>query len=656
VAARSRLPDRTAARRAVTTVNSGLRRAAVAAVAVVELVAVTPGLALSAPDRPPRLPPLYLGVDSYLHWDKLPYLEIGDRVAGQSSADPVGSNNDSLGILGTRPGGGRVLFDQVGPGVVTFMRMQEAFGGPWRLTADGHTRTIAGADLGGADPTLPYPLSLNTEQSRGSSILAVPMPYADHLTFESSAPNGNFYSMYRKLPVDVPVPRWDAGATKRAADVLAAAGHDVAPKGIPHRQGTVTLGPAGTATPVTTITGRHQIRALTFRVPFTEKVRFGSARLRVYWDGEPNPSIDAPVGYLTGDGAGVFQPADRQLVQAFPVGITGDGRTFMEYRLNWPMPFGSSARIVLVSGSDAPVQVAWSVRYEPFTDPMSWVGTFHANYTDVPRPRRGHDLTLLDVTGSGKLVGTVVNFGAVGDTLEGDPHIYVDGSRTPQIAVTGTEEWGLGGDYWQNGRQVSLPLGGLPSSQANPRGADQDGAAEYRFLIADSVPFTNHITVTWEHGVANESDQHYRATMMWYGTPTVTSVGTGRVVPGGHRLSSAYAYTTGGAEAGTVTSGGSTFRMALRRDNVGGYLRRTFDSCVADQRATVYLDGVPAGTWYNPGASRKALRGETDRCWRDDDFPLPRSLLAGRSSVEVRIEAAPVWTAARYEMFSFVAP
>jgi hypothetical protein len=65
---------------------------------------------------------------------------------------------------------------------------------------------------------------------------------------------------------------------------------------------------------------------------------------------------------------------------------------------------------------------------------------------------------------------------------------------------------------------------------------------------------------------------------------------------------------------------------------------------------------VPAGTWYDPGVSRKALRGETDRCWRDDDFPLPRSLLAGRSSVEVRVEAAPVWTAARYEMFSFLTP
>src|SRR5262249_57751809 len=139
-----------------------------------------------------------------------------------------------------------------------------------------------------------------------------------------------------------------------------------------------------------------------------------------------------------------------------------------------------------------------------------------ANYTDVPRPVRGRDMTLLDFRGSGKLVGTVINFGAVGNTLEGDPRIYLDDSRTPQIAVTGTEEWGMGGDYWQNGRQVSLPLAGLPSSQDNPPGADRDGAAEYRFLVADSVPFNRHIVVTWEHGEANESTQPYRATMLWY--------------------------------------------------------------------------------------------------------------------------------------------
>jgi hypothetical protein len=344
----------------------------------------------------------------------------------------------------------------------------------------------------------------------------------------------------------------------------------------------------------------------------------------------------------------------------------------MDYNLYWPMPFGSNARIELVP-SDAMDPVSWSVRYEPFTDPLSWVGKFHANYTDIPTPQPGKDMTFLDYQGSGKLVGTVINFGAVGVTLEGDPRIYLDGSKTPQIAVTGTEEWGMGGDYWHNGNQTSLPMAGLPSSTNNPAGSDVDGAAEYRFLIADSVPFTNHIKVDWEHGVVNDNAQRYRATMLWYGTPTATATQTDQLTvssPGDHgyqspsdQLSSlTYEYTPNSplltnTIARMTTS--TTFTMSLNSANTGAFVRRTFNSCVANQRANIYVDGQPAGTWYNAGVSRKTGYDGHDRCWRDDDFPLPKSLTAGKDSITIRIDndtlnqADRVWTAAAYQLFSF---
>src|SRR5229473_2656227 len=44
-------------------------------------------------------PPLYLGLDAYRHWDKLSYLEFGDRVEGQSTADLAGSNVDNIHYL-----------------------------------------------------------------------------------------------------------------------------------------------------------------------------------------------------------------------------------------------------------------------------------------------------------------------------------------------------------------------------------------------------------------------------------------------------------------------------------------------------------------------------------------------------------------------------
>ena len=634
----------------------------------------------------PLPPPLRLGLDSYLDWTALPYLEIGDRVAGQSTAAPDGSNNDATNVLGTLPDGQRVLFDQAGPGIVTFLRMQQTIGGPWRRTRDGGRPTlIRAADLGQPAPTrspaslFPYPLSLNTAESQGSSVIATALPYAHDLRFTSSAANGNFYSLYRKLPIDLPLPATNGELTGRAVSVLDAAGTDIAPTGIPERDGSVTVG-AGAPTAVTTISGSQEIRALRFRVPAVDMVAFGDARLRVYFNGEATPSVDAPIKYLAGNGAGMYQPVGRQLVAALPSGITDDGAGNLDVSLYWPMPFTAGARLELVSADGAPtVPVSWSVRYQPFTDPPNWVGTFHANYTAIPHPRPGSDMTFLDYRGSGKLVGTVINFGAVGGTLEGDPHIYLDDSRTPQIAGTGTEEWGMGGDYWNFGKQTTLPLAGLPSADHNPPGAAVDGAAEYRFLIADSIPFANHIVVSWEHGAVDDSTEPYRATMLWYGNPRPTAVRGDQVLPGdaasaaahdyhasaagSYPLTSGYEFTVPRPEAsGTVvtTSRQAGFTMSLRADNVGAFLRRTLDSCVANQRATVLVDGRFAGTWYNAGASPRTGHG-TDRCWRDDDFPLPRSLTAGKSSITITIVAETtssppntVWTAASYSLFSFV--
>lgn len=660
------------------------RRGPVVLAVVVAAVGGVAGCTTAAPDPGPPLPPTYLGLDSYLHWSSLPYLEIGDRVGGQSTADPNGTNSDNVGTSDILPDGGRVLFDQAGPGVLTFLRMQQAIGAPWQLGVDGQPPTaLERTDFGQLTPgtapaaSIPYPLSLNQTESQGSSILATSVPYAKGLRFTSSGQNGNFYSMFRRLPADAEVPHWTAEQTQRVAAMLAAAGKDPTPPDVPELRGNTSLH-AGAPTEVTTVTGRQELRSITFRAPYGEKVRLGNARLRIFWDGEQTPSVDAPLKFLAGDGAGVYQPAGRDLVRALPSVIAGDGSTFLEYRLFWPMPFASSARIELQPDADITAPVTWSVRHSPVTDPPNWLGTFHANYTDVPNPQPGRDMRFLDFRGTGKLVGTVVNFGHVGGTLEGDPHVYLDDSRTPQISPTGTEEWGMGGDYWNSGNQTTLPLAGLPSSTNNPPGSDVDGAAEYRFLIADSVPFNDHIVVDWEHGGRDESTERYRATMLWYGTPATTTVPTDQVVPGNPDSASAHSYDstvdrkyllTSGFEytvnspqtTGTVlaTSSGATFTMALRPDNVGAFLRRTYDSCVPGQRADVLIDGHFAGTWYNPGASRTP---GPNRCWRDDDLPLPRALTAGKHEITIRIaDAAPdphvtPWTAASYQLFAFTRP
>lgn len=635
-----------------------------------------------------QAPPLYLGLDAYRNLDKLSYLELGDRVEGASTADPGGSNADNTHFVRVLPDGEHVLFDQVGPGIVTFMRMQETYGSPWNLSLDGHaTTTVNESDLGQTNPlsapasAFPYPLSLNPQESHGSSIVATTLPFQQSMQWSSQHTNGNFYALYRKLPYGSKLPtESDQASAQGIANLLRCAGSNIAPPSLSQQQGNLTLA-AHAETPVATLDGPAQIRALEFQVPAKEMVAFANARLRIYWDGETQPSVDAPIKFLAGDGAGVYFPQNRPLVQGWMAGISRDQTGAMNVHLYWPMPFSSHARIAIVADT-ALNAIRWRVGYEPFSDPPRWWGTFHATYTSVPHPQAGQDMTFLNVQGSGKLVGTVINFSAPDYTLEGDPHIYLDDSQTPQIAVTGTEEWGMGGNYWNGGQQVSLPLGGLPSSIDNPLGTNIDGAALYRFLIADSIPFNRHLVVRWEHGSVDQSTHPYRATMLWYGTPAQTALLSDSVSPATPASRLAHNYTAAGEQAfqqtdayeytvnsplitatGTSLTGAASFTMQLDPHNAGAFLRRTFDDCVANQRAQVYLDGKFAGTWYDAGSYNGIGVDGHQRCWRDEDFPLPASLIAGKSSVQVRIVFTPTtnppdsaWTAVRYTMYSFVLP
>lgn len=633
-------------------------------------------------------PPLYPGLDAYRHLDKLSYLELGDRVESISTADPGGSNADNTHVLHTLPDGEHVLFDQLGPGILTFMRMQESYGGPWNLSLDGHfTTSVNMSDLGQLNPTtypassFPYPLTLNPEQSQGSSIVDTAIPFQQSMQWASHHANGNFYALYRKLPYGSMLQTWNGHEpVSDVVHLLRCAGSDIAPQTMSQQQGTLNV-VAHRETHVVTLNGPAQIRALEFQAPAQDMVNFGNARLLIYWDGEAQPAVNAPLKFLAGDGAGIYFPQNRPLVNGLMAGITRTQSGAMKVNIYWPMPFSSHASIAIQS--DSPLRaVRWSVRYEPFSDPPQWWGRFHATYTSVPHPQPGQDMTFLDVRGSGKLVGTIINFSAPDGTLEGDPHIYLDDSQTPQIAVTGTEEWGLGGNYWNGGHQVSLPLGGLPSSINNPPGANRDGAALYRYLIADSIPFNRHIVVRWEHGGIDESLRPYRATMMWYGMPASTALLSDTLLPAdfasqiahhyastderSYQLTSAYEYVVHNpliSASGIALTGESSFRMQLDPRNKGIFLRRTFDDCVANQRANIYLDGHFAGTWYDAGISNGVGIDGHRRCWRDEDFPLPASLTVGKTFVNVLIRFVPTtspqnttWTAFRYSTYSFVLP
>ncbi|MCK4703712.1 DUF2961 domain-containing protein, partial [Candidatus Bathyarchaeota archaeon] len=62
--------------------------------------------------------------------------------------------------------------------------------------------------------------------------------------------------------------------------------------------------------------------------------------LRAYWDGEENPSVEAPIGDFFGIGHGLTRNYVSAPLQMSPE----DGKGFNSW---WPMPYGDGARITI---------------------------------------------------------------------------------------------------------------------------------------------------------------------------------------------------------------------------------------------------------------------------------------------------------------------
>jgi hypothetical protein len=213
------------------------------------------------------------------------------------------------------------------------------------------------------------------------------------------------------------------------------------------------------------------LRTLELSAPKESALALGRARLRVTWDGRPQPSIDAPVALFYGAGTLYNRDGREYLVKGFPIHARYDDRR-VYLVCYFPMPYFKSAQIELVGAGEAVPNVGWSVRTVPYRDPINHVAYFHATYADHgPTPELGKDLVLLNtqtIEGggdwAGQIVGTsfIFSHNANLSTLEGDPRFFFDDSQTPQVQGTGTEEWGGGGDYW-GGRNMTLPFAGHPT-------------------------------------------------------------------------------------------------------------------------------------------------------------------------------------------------
>jgi len=247
----------------------------------------------------------------------------------------------------------------------------------------------------------------------------------------------------------------------------------------------------------------------------------GYARLllvRMYWDGEEEPSVVCPLGDFFGVGHGLDRPFISE-----PVRVSSDGRARNCY---WPMPFRKSARITVTNEGAKHVHAFfWYVDWVQRDVPED-AAYFHAMYRQEHPAVMGQNYLIADIAGRGHYVGTLLNVRqrSISWWGEGDDFFFIDGEEEPSIRGTGSEDylcdaWGL--------RELDGPYYGVPVFEAYEL---LSRTSAYRWHIPDPVLFTTSLRVEIEHKGAEhgenremlsgfaEREDDFSSVAFWYQT------------------------------------------------------------------------------------------------------------------------------------------
>jgi hypothetical protein len=261
--------------------------------------------------------------------------------------------------------------------------------------------------------------------------------------------------------------------------------------------------------------------------------------LKIYWDGEEEPSILAPIGDFFGVGH-----AQSTVYTSLPMVMAPMEGNGLNCYL--PMPFSTGARIEVTSENHvSEVRLYYNIDYETWDEPKADLGRLHAcwlrqNPTDgiVETPEMddhtfqhaGKNLSdegnylILEAEGSGQFVGCNLNIHPLRHSKldgwnwygEGDEMIFVDDDNEgvrwpPTLHGTGTEDYF--NTAWGTSEKFDSPFFGLTM----PGGHNFSGYISwYRWHLLDPVRFARSIRVSIEHGHANRRSDDFSSTAYWY--------------------------------------------------------------------------------------------------------------------------------------------
>jgi hypothetical protein len=219
--------------------------------------------------------------------------------------------------------------------------------------------------------------------------------------------------------------------------------------------------------------------------------------IRIYWDGEKQPSVDCPLVDFFCDPAGQRDEINTMLVNK--------RRGWNAY---FPMPFRRSARVELVyEGPLPPGQKLWEampaysyVMYRGSESIPADCGYFHAHWRQETLLIGKKDYLALEAAGKGKFVGwnvTIRRFSPGDYPVDMNEKFFVDGEKTASVEFQGMED-SFGFSYGFPESQNFFPrMGYFPFFK---------GAAAYRFFTSDAISFERSLRVAIGFGPKDVAD------------------------------------------------------------------------------------------------------------------------------------------------------
>jgi len=225
--------------------------------------------------------------------------------------------------------------------------------------------------------------------------------------------------------------------------------------------------------------------------------RWNDQILRIYWDGQENPSVEAPISYFFCSGWDNFSQ-----LNSLAICVNTD------HGLNcyFEMPFKKRCRITVTNLSDEIAKLYFQINYT-LTDIPDDCAYFHAQYRRVnPLPYK-QDYTIIDgIEGKGHYVGVYMAWGSnsCGWWGEGEIKFFMDDDKYPTICGTGTEDYFCGACCFRDGdprsyRTFTTPYSGFHQLiQPDGQYRSQTRFGMYRFHIMDPVRFEKKLKVTMQ--------------------------------------------------------------------------------------------------------------------------------------------------------------